>query len=93
MGVLKAPSPNTAKITATFGSNSFIPAATEVWWVSVYHVWVLATQYIAPVLVMAYCYAMMAITIWRNKDLVNAEVSLLISQNTNILLLHFLVGY
>ena len=46
------------------------------WWVSVYHVWVLATQYIAPVLVMAYCYAMMAITIWRNKDLVNAEVSL-----------------
>ena len=60
---------------------------------SVYHVWVLATQYIAPVLVMAYCYAMMAITIWRNKDLVNAEVSLLISQNTNILLLHFLVGY
>ena len=58
---------------------------------SVYHVWVLATQYIAPVLVMAYCYAMMALTIWRNKDLVNAEVSLLISQN--ILLLHFLVGY
>ena len=58
---------------------------------SVYHVWLLATQYIAPVLVMAYCYAMMAITIWRNKDLVNAEVSLLISQNTNILLLYFLV--
>ena len=58
---------------------------------SVYHVWVLATQYIAPVLVMAYCYAMMALTIWRNKDLVNAEVRILISQN--ILLLHFLVGY
>ena len=34
-------------------------------------------QYIVPVLVMAYCYAMMALTIWRNKDLNNAEVSIL----------------
>ena len=33
-------------------------------------------QYIVPVLVMAYCYAMMALTIWRNKDLNNAEVTL-----------------
>ena len=63
------------------------------WWVSVYHVWVLATQYIAPVLVMAYCYAMMAITIWRNKDLVNAEVSLRKYVIILCLLLHFKVGY
>ena len=36
---------------------------------------VLSTQYVIPVIIMAYCYAMMAITIWRNKDLVNAEVA------------------
>ena len=44
------------------------------WWSSLYHTFVLITQYILPVIIMAYCYSMMALTIWRNKDLVNAEV-------------------
>ena len=47
----------------------------EKWWSSLYHTFVLITQYILPVIIMAYCYSMMALTIWRNKDLVNAEVS------------------
>jgi hypothetical protein len=39
-----------------------------------FHTFMLFTQYILPVLIMAYSYSMMALTIWRNKDMGAAEV-------------------
>ena len=50
--------------------------ATEIWWSSMFHMFLLITQYILPVMIMAFCYSMMALTIWKNKDLGLAEVIL-----------------
>jgi len=60
------------KANITQGAQCFVSG--DRWWNKYYHMFVLSTQYVIPVIIMAYCYAMMAITIWRNKDLVNAEV-------------------
>ena len=61
--------------TLKFSRACTFISAGDRWWNKYYHMFVLSTQYVIPVIIMAYCYAMMAITIWRNKDLVNAEVA------------------
>ena len=55
-----------------------------------FHMFMLSTQYILPVLVMAYCYSMMALTIWRNKDMGMAEVRLCLMNTPSCLI--FVLG-